>query len=271
MSFLIFDVDHSLASIGGMKSATTIASISPIPINNGLSEVKSVISRLFTKEEIDFEHPLLEESIKQSVYRINELAQSHSLEGIVIDTISHLFRSDMRILESKNKSERLELFDWAKLERMYNQFISTLTNLPVWVVVNSHITYDKNDLGQFLFNPQLKGSTKDFIAEYFDCILYTRVSNSNNKVQYLWQTKPDSQRFAKDRLDVLEPVIQQNFYTVISKYRDKGINNPKILVIGESGTGKTRALTTVNPTLVDVLKNSRNGKASELAFNTGKK
>ena len=271
MSFLIFDVDHSLASIGGMKIAEKIASIKPIPINNGLNEVKDVLSRLFTKEDVDFEHPLLNESIKQSVYKTSPTAQTHSLEGIVIDTISHLFRTDMRLLESKNKSERLELMDWAKLERMYSQFISAITNLPVWVVVNSHITYDKNDLGQFLFHPQLKGSTKDFIGEYFDCILYTRVSNSNNKIQYLWQTKPDSQRYAKDRLDVLDPMMDQNFSTIIQRYRDKGIQYPKILVIGESGTGKTRSLTTVNPTIVDIFKNSGNGKATELVLNSIKK
>ena len=270
MSFLIFDVDHSLASLGGMKIAEKIASIKPIPVNNGLNEIKDVIGKLFIKEEVDFEHPLLSEAIKQSEYKLSPTAQNYSLEGIVIDTISHLFRSDMRILESKNKSERLELFDWGKLERMYNQFISTLTKLPVWVVVNSHITYDKNDLGQFLFNPQLKGSTKDFIGEYFDCILYTRVSNSNNKIQYMWQTRPDSQRFAKDRLDVLDPVMPQSLSVVIQKYREKGIQYPKILVIGESGTGKTRALGNANPSTFEVLLNSRNGKASELSFNSNK-
>jgi len=270
MSFLIFDVDHSLSAIGGPKIAEKIASISPITINNGLNEIKGVISKLFTKEEIDYNHPLLDESIKQTVYKPSKTAQDYSLEGIVIDTISHLFRTDMRILESKNKSERLELLDWGKLERMYSQFISTLTSLPVWVIVNSHITYDKNDLGQFLFNPQLKGSTKDFIGEYFDCILFTKVSSSNNKAQYLWQTKPDSQRFAKDRLDLLEPMIPQNYWNIISKYREKGIQYPKILVIGESGTGKTRSLSSVNPTTVDILK-SGNGKASELVFNSFKK
>ena len=118
--------------------------------------------------------------------------------------------------------------------------------MPVWIVVNAHITYDRNDLGQFLFFPQLKGSTKDFIGEYFDCILYTRVTNANGRIQYLWQTKPDSQRFAKDRLDVLEHYIPQDFSLILHRYREKGIEYPKSLVIGESGTGKTRALLTLN-------------------------
>jgi hypothetical protein len=185
----------------------------------------------------------------------------------VIDTISHLFRIDMRILESKNKSERMELFDWTKLDRTYNQFISSLIQLPVWVMVNAHITYDKNDLGQFLFNPLLKGATKDWIGEYFDCILYTKITNTNNRIQYLWQTKPDTQRYAKDRLDVLDPIMPQDFSMLLNRYREKGIQYPKVLVIGESGTGKTRALMTVKGKPTPLSRSKNNGRASNKIIN----
>lgn len=262
MSFLIFDVDRSLASIGGMKSAETLSSIMPIQITNGLSEVTGVLSKLFTREQADYEHPLIKDRIKQTKFKLSSIAESYGLDGIVIDTISHLFRTDMRILESKNKSERLELFDWSKLDRMYNQFISSLIQLPVWVLVNSHITYDKNDLGQFLFNPLLKGATKDWIGEYFDCILYTKITNTNNGIQYLWQTKPDTQRYAKDRLDVLEPIMPQDFSILLSRYKEKGIPYPKVLVIGESGTGKTRSLMTIRNKASSTQHSKDNGKAS---------
>ncbi len=262
MSFLIFDIDRSLASIGGTNKAEVISSIKPIQITNGLSEVTAVLSKLFTKQKVVYEHPLLQDNIKQSIYKSSSTATSYELEGIVIDTISHLFRIDMRILESKNKSERLELFDWSKLDRTYNQFISSIIQLPVWVVVNSHITYDKNDLGQFLFNPLLKGATKDWIGEYFDCILYTKITNSNNRIEYLWQTKPDTQRYAKDRLGVLDTIMPQDFSILLSRYQSKGILYPKVLVIGESGTGKTRALTTIKNNPVQNHLNKSNGKTS---------
>jgi hypothetical protein len=263
MSFLIFDIDRSLASIGGIKTAESISSIKPIQITNGLSEVSTVLSKLFIKEQSGYEHPLVQDKIKQTVFKPSSTAQSYELEGIVIDTISHLFRIDMRILESKNKSERMELFDWTKLDRTYNQFISSLIQLPVWVMVNAHITYDKNDLGQFLFNPLLKGATKDWIGEYFDCILYTKITNTNNRIQYLWQTKPDTQRYAKDRLDVLDPIMPQDFSMLLNRYREKGIQYPKVLVIGESGTGKTRALTTIKGKSNTVIRKKDNGRASE--------
>ncbi len=261
MSFLIFDVDHSLASIGGDQAAAKLSSLKPIKITTGSTQVMEALGNLFVKEETEVNHPLLSRNMKTTTVSKSELAKSHNLEGVVIDTVSHLFRRDMRILESKNKSERLEMQDWGKLERVYNTLIASLIQLPVWVIVNSHISYDKNDLGQFLFYPQLKGSTKDFISEYFDCILYTRVSNANGRIQYLWQTKPDSQRFAKDRLDVLEQVMPQDFGTVLSRYKEKGIEFPKILVIGESGTGKSRALLTLNKKQEDPFKNRSNGKS----------
>ncbi len=262
MSYLIFDVDHSLASIGGDLAAAKVSSIKPIKVTNGSSQVTDVLSSLFVKKETDYEHPLLPKGIRKSFLVLSELAKTNNLEGILIDTISQLFRTDMRILETKNKSERLEILDWGKLERVYNSLIASLIQMPVWVIVNSHITYDKNDLGQFRFFPQLKGAAKDFIGEYFDCILYTRISNSNGRIQYQWQTKPDNQRFAKDRLDVLEQFIPQNFNLIINRYKQKGIKYPKILVIGESGTGKTRAILTLNKEVTIASLHKNNGKPS---------
>jgi hypothetical protein len=260
MSFLIFDVDHSLASIGGDIAAEKVSSIKPIKVTNGSSQVMGVLSSLFTKKEANYEHPLLPGGMKISFYDKSELAKTNQLEGLIIDTLSHLFRTDMRILESKNKSERLEIQDWGKLEKLYNSLIASLIQMPVWVIVNSHISYDKNDLGQMLFYPSVKGGTKDFLGEYFDLILYTKVTNANGRVQYLWQTKPDSQRFAKDRLDVLEQYIPQDFSLIIQRYKEKGIENPKILVIGESGTGKTRSLLSLNKESENPINYKGNGR-----------
>ena len=262
MSFIIVDVDNSLASIGGDKAAEEISSFPPIRVTDGIAEVNGVIHQLFVKQQREYTHPLIPQSIRHSIFEMNDKAKQFQVNGIIIDTISHLFRTDMRILESKNKSERLEIQDWGKLERMYNKLISDLIKLPVWVVVNSHISYDKNDMGQMLFYPQLKGSTKDFIGEYFDCIFFTKIRSTNNQIQYLWQTKPDSQRYAKDRLDILEQYIPQDLGFVINLYRRNGIEHPKILVIGESGTGKTRAIEILGNMSLFPVQNRNNDKTS---------
>ena len=111
MSFLIFDVDHSLASIGGDTAAETISAIKPIKITSGSSQVTDVLSNLFIKKAEKYEHPLLKGGMNISLFEKSDLAKNNKLEGIVIDTVSHLFRTDMRILEAKNKSERLEIQD----------------------------------------------------------------------------------------------------------------------------------------------------------------
>ena len=54
MSFLIFDVDHSLASIGGDLGAAKVSAIQPIRVTNGSSQVMGILSSLFTRKEINY-------------------------------------------------------------------------------------------------------------------------------------------------------------------------------------------------------------------------
>jgi hypothetical protein len=56
--------------------------------------------------------------------------------------------------------------------------------------------------------------------------------------------------------------MPQDFSIILSRYKDKGISHPKILVIGESGTGKTRALLTAKYTPAVVAPSGDNDKAS---------
>ena len=243
--FLIFDVDQSLAAIGGKEGAKNLSGLEPLVITDGILQIRSFIAQLFRKEVKETKHPIFEGTIKETVVSPTTLCTQLGLSGIVIDTISHSFRQDMRILEKANKSGSLEMQDWGKLERMYNEVVSLIRNLPCWVVVNSHISYDKDQQsGLFYFYPGMKGSSKESIMEYFDLVLYTKASRDGKKV-YTWQTVADSSKFAKDRLNVLENTVPQDFGSIIRKYREKDVPYPKILVIGESGTGKTTALRTL--------------------------
>ena len=241
MSFLIFDADKSLSSIGGYQGAEELSGVQPIPVNDGLATIKTVLSKVMQTKEVVINHPLLDTPMIQTVFQPNELCEKMRLEGLVIDSISHTFRQDMRLLEKANKSGQMEMKDWGKIERMYNDFVAKLASLPIWVIVNSHITYDKDGAtGNFYFNPQVKGATKDFLAEYFDVVIYTK-TNKDKKI-YTWQTQADASKYAKDRLGRSDEYIPQDFNIIINAYKKENILNPKILVIGESGTGKTKAL-----------------------------
>lgn len=245
--FLVFDVDNSLATLGGPKGVSDLAGIAPIRITHGAEQVRGLLRDLFTEKIVEDKHELFDKMVKTVTYEPTPLCQKVGLEGIVIDTLSHLFRQDQRILERANKSGALEMQDWGKLERMYNTLISTVCGLPLWVVVNCHISYDKDQAtGMFYFAPQIQGSTKNTIFEYFDCTFFTKTSKDGRKI-YTWQTYADTSKWGKDRLGVLEPFIPQDFKAVLDAYHKGGVPNPKIIVIGESGTGKTRALRTIIP------------------------
>lgn len=211
-------------------------------------QVKKVLDLLFTREEVTEMHTQLGIPLTTIKYNLTEQAKKLELKGIAIDTMSHLFDQDKRILEAVNKSGTLELQDWGKLERYYSGLLAILAKLPVWVIVTCHITYDKDQGGGgFYFAPKVSGATKDNLPQYFDCVFYTKTAlASDGKRTFAWQTAPDNSRFAKDRLDVLPSKIYQDYREVFTAYTTAGISNPKILVIGESGTGKTRSLATIN-------------------------
>lgn len=243
MSVLIFDADKSLASIGGYENCEKQFGIKPISVNNGLKDISDILNNIFVRKEVQETHPLFKEKYTRTVYELKEEAKKLNLEAIVIDTLSHCFRQDMRLLEQANHSGAMEMKDWGTLERKYNAFISRISLLPLPIIINSHISTSKNADGTLYFSPALKGSTADFIYEYFDCIFYTKPTKDKKKFE--WQTFASNVKFGKDRLGLLEDFIPQNYKEVLTKYREQNNPNPKVLVIGESGTNKTRALLTL--------------------------
>ena len=244
--FLILDADKSLSSIGGDTGAKALSGVEPLKITQGMLQIRGFIDQLFTRVIQKTKHPLFIGVVEETVVVPSPLCKEMNLNGIVLDTISHTFRQDMRILEKAQKSGQLEMQDWGKLERLYNEAIMMLVALPTWVIVNCHSDYDKDQsTGMFYYYPGVKGSTKATMIDYFDVVCYTKASRDGKK-NYTWQTYADASKFAKDRLGILEGIMPQDFSVIIEAYRSKGIKNPKILVVGESGTGKTRALASLS-------------------------
>ena len=253
MKVLVFDVDKSLSSIGGEADILkATGGLEPFPIHGGVMQVKTLLSRLYERKVVEKEHPIFKYDIlKVTEYIPTPLCVEMGLDGIVIDTISTLFVQDKRILEHAKgggADAQLELQDWGKLERMYSQLMSMINGLPCFKIVTSHAAYDKNQAtGAFHYHPDLAGSSKGTIQRYFDCIFYTKVQTALDKKRvYTWITQPENQKFAKDRLGKLKPAIAQDYIPVIQSYQEAGFNDCKILIVGESGTGKTHSLITLN-------------------------
>lgn len=251
---MIFDADRSLATLGSPRDIISLSGFPEVPVSLGLTQIAANLGidvgqgvkppTLFQKEIVKTKHPLFPNTEVPSInYNPSDLAKKEGITGVIIDTISHVFGQDMRILEAARNSKQLEMQDWGKLERMYLSFLEGIKHMPCWVIVNCHANYDKDQsTGSFYYAPMLKGVSRDRIREFFDVVVYTKTSS--DKKSYSWQTFADTSRMAKDRISVLEPAMQQDFKTIIERYRAKGYQ-PKILVIGESGTGKTKALATL--------------------------
>lgn len=248
MAKIIFDVDASLASIGHYDDVLKLCGgFPPVSVTEGVQQVLAVIGDLFVTKVITKQHPLIASAnIRETVAERSPLAQKHGVSCVIIDTFSHLQRNDLRLLEAARPNKQMEIQDWGVIERMYNLALIMLKRLPVPVIVNSHTAMDKDNAGNFFINAALKGKAGDFINEYFDLVLYTHISKTKDGQRvYSWLTKPDVMRRAKDRLGILPEYIPQDFKLVLDKYFEAGYPAPKILVIGESGTGKTKALTTI--------------------------
>ena len=50
---------------------------------------------------------------------------------------------------------------------------------------------------------------------------------------------------AKDRTNLLDDEILQDFQLVLDAARKKGFDNCRILILGKAGTGKTKSLSTL--------------------------
>jgi len=241
---LIFDVDNSLASIGGAKKAEELFGFPPLRITGGGEQIYQNLQKLFTVKQEKKSHPLFGDEYSEPVVEKTELAKKSGLQCIVIDTLSHAFAQSMRQLEAKNKSQAMEMQDWGYLDRKYWTLLEMIKLLPVVVIVNCHSDYDKDQAtGMFYYGTTLKGSTKMNLNQFFDEVYYTKVSKDGKKI-YNWQTFADSSKFAKTRVDA-ENIVAQNYEPILQKYRANHMNPPKFLIIGESGTGKTKSLLTL--------------------------
>ena len=249
MTSLIFDYDGSLASIGSDETLKRLFGILPIRIHHGLNETKSVIKKLIKPVKRKLEHPLLEDNpIVQEYFELSDKANELQLEAIVFDTASALGFQERNEIKTSRHIETMDQRGWGYYADNLNMFIYNMCSLPIKTIFNVHSDRDK-DVGEKVIEyPALKGSCKNEIQKWFDIILFTKVIQdpATKEASYSWLTKPEEGRFAKDRLGVLPAIIPQDFSFIFGKYEEAGIVNPNILVIGESGTGKSKALATMH-------------------------
>ncbi len=252
---LVFDMDSSLASLGGEEQRVKYFGIPPIQIFKGIDQTKLIIKQLIQPVKRSIKHPLFNEAvIEEDGFELSDKAKQMQLECLVFDTISALGLQERAQLKSSRKLETLDQRSWGIYGDSLNAFIYNICRLPIKVIFNVHIDRERDPLGETLELPALKGSTKNEIQKWMDIILFTRITQDSQSgdTQFMWQTKPMEGRFAKDRLNVLPMLMPQDYAAIFKEYERSGISHPKILVLGDSGTGKTRSLASINSNAIKI-------------------
>ncbi len=152
--------------------------------------------------------------------------------------------------ELKADAPRLSLPKYGELGEDIEDLVIKLTRSNSNFICIGHTKpTEDSDLGIVTYQPLLSGRMKDEISRHFDIVAYTLVETDREKGtrSYYWQIVADERRSAKCRISEVSNYamknggkIPQDFALLWNLLTDKrGI---KMLILGESGTGKTYSL-----------------------------
>ena len=244
MKVLYFDVEHGSQTLG---SKETIAKEFGLPMLNPSSwdEFQQTIAKIYktekVKEKIDMGNGF---SIDQVVSKVSH-RDKFSADTVVIDTFSELSKKFMRTLT--DKSGKMKLQEWGRLKNKLDTCLEFITRIPGNVILTCHSRTQTMDTGENRLLPYIDGSTKEDMSKWFDFVFYTKtIVDAEGKRQYVWVTnRTETYDHAKDRTQLLQAEMEQDFSQVLSAAAIKGFEGSKILIIGSPGSGKTYSLKTL--------------------------
>ena len=244
MNILLFDLENGSKTLG---SHTDIQKEFGMPVlsPSTFSQFESTIGQLFTtvKEKVPIKVGNLEIEEERNVVKLRD--PDTKIGAIVIDTVSELSKKYQRTLLDKQGAMKLQ--SWGKLKNKLDGMLEYVTRLPGIVICNCHGKVQTMYTGDNKILPYIDGSTKEDISKWFDFVLYTKTVNyPDGTNKYMWHTGHTSMfDHAKDRTQLLDSEIEQDYQLVINAALKKGFDGAKILIIGAPGTGKTFSLRTL--------------------------
>ena len=244
MNILLFDLEDGHKTIGGKDEVQKLFGL-PVLSPSTYAEFQSTIVQLYTTqntEEIVYIGGL---QVKQS--KSNIITKSKvPIDAIIIDTFSELSKKYQRSLVDK-KTGTMKMQDWGKLKNTIDKLMDMLTMLPGILICNCHSKVQHMNDGVKLV-PYIDGSSKEDISKWFDFVFYCKAkTDMKGNTEYLWRTaRTEKYDNAKDRTQLLESEIEQDYQLVFDAVKEKGWDGAKILVIGSPGSGKTYSLKTIN-------------------------
>ena len=244
MKTLLIDLENGYKSIGSRETIEEKLGL-PLLNFNDFSSFKNFIAQLWSRKMTERDVKVGGVSVKQKSYQITA-KEGVQIDCMAIDTASEMSKQYAR--ELKGKAESLQLKQWGKLKDTLDNFFSFTNAIPASLVVNCHCKMQEDhENGVMRVMPYIEGSTKVDVGKWFDFVFYTKVHKAKDGTRkYMWVTARDEHYcHAKDRTQLLEEHIDQDYSIVFDAVKKKGWDSAKILVIGEPGSGKTLSLKTL--------------------------
>ena len=238
---LLFDTEDGSKTLGGESSVQKLFGCPPLKPDTwdsfGKTLVQLYVDKVFHVEKKIAGIPVMETQQKKV------LRDGVEIDGIIIDTFSELSKKFQRKLVGTKSAMQMQ--DWGRLKMGLDDLLEKLMRIPGVVVLTCHTKIQNMDEGNEEI-PYIDGSTKDDISKWFDFVLYTFTRKVKGKEIYMWRTRHTSRYAnAKDRTNLLDDEIPQDFQLVLNAAREKGFDNCRILILGKAGTGKTQSLSTL--------------------------
>ena len=241
---LYFDLEHGSQTLGSKKDLEQMFGYPELEPST-FGEFQAVIKQLYAKKKVEETVKIGDLVVKQSLRKV--VAKSKTkIDGIVIDTVSELSKKYLRSL--MNQEGLMQMTDWGKLKNTLDRLLDMLTMLPGILICNSHSKVQTMSDGENRIIPYIDGSTKEDISKWFDFVFYCKAKTDlKGDTEYLWRTaRTEKYDNAKDRTQLLDNEIPQDYQLVFDAAKEKGWNGAKILIIGSPGAGKTYSLKTIN-------------------------
>ena len=251
MNILLFDLEHGSQTLGGREEVQETFGL-PVLSPGTFEDFGAVFGQLYEETGEDHTVMLGKREIKE-FRKVKKLVdESLPIDVLIIDTFSELSKKYQRKL-TRDDGGTMKIASWGKLKNKLDSLLEYLTTLPGIVICNVHSKIQTMDMGGNKILPYIDGSTKEDISKWFDFVLYaTTVNRPDGSNKYVWHTRHTSlYDHAKDRTQLLDNVIDQDYKIVLNAAKERGYDGAKILVIGSPGTGKTFALKTLTTTTVE--------------------
>ena len=241
MNVLYLDLEHGSQTLGSEKAIEDMFSF-PVLSPSTWKQFQSLIGQLYTTKN----------TIKTKMVGTLEIKEESStvvpkngtkIDAFVVDTFSELSKKYVR--ELSGDDGKLKLQGWGQLKNKLDGALEFISRIPGTVVLNCHAKVQTMDDGNKVI-PFIDGSTKEDISKWFDFVFYTKNVKNGAGTEYKWVTRRDEKYdHAKDRTNLLDDIIPQDFQLVMNAAKERGFNGCKILIVGSPGSGKTWSLKTL--------------------------